>query len=243
MTVKFAFAIPTRNSIDTFEQALVSLAGQSYKDWRAVIVDDCSTDGTVYAIEIVATELGISNKLKVLSNETRSWEVANTIKALDCIQSDEIVCRLDLDDYLCDLNALEIIAKRYEKDPQLDVLWTGHRWWDKNGITTMNISGPMSQGADPYKHPWVSSHLKTFRRSLLNDVSDVNYRNCDGEYFKRIGDQTFMLPAIAKARKCEFLPIAAYAYYCPMDSSNFQTEDAKLQKEEADYLRNRGFIK
>ena len=122
-------------------------------------------------------------------------------------------------------------------------IWTGHRWWDQNGITTMNISGPMSQNADPYKHPWVSSHLKTFRRSLFNDVSDANYRNRDGEYFKRIGDQTFMLPAIAKARKYEFLPIAAYAYYCPMNSSNFQTEDAKSQKEEADYLRNRGFIK
>lgn len=243
MTVKFAFAIPTRNSAATLEQALMSLAGQSYKNWRAVIVDDCSTDGTDEAIEIAATELGIRSKLTVIRNEERLWEIANTLKALEIIQSDEIVCRLDLDDYLCDLNALEIIARRYDKDPKLDVLWTAHRWYDANGITTMNISKSMPQGADPYTHPWVSSHLKTFRRSLLDDVSDANYRGIDGEYFKRIGDQTFMLPALTRARKYEFLSIAAYAYFCPMDPSNFQTDDAKLQKEEADYLRARGFVK
>lgn len=243
MTAKFAFAIPTRNSTKTLEQALVSLAGQSYKNWRAVIVDDCSTDGTASAIEIVASELGIRNKLTVIQNDERLWEIANTLKALEVIQPDEIVCRLDLDDYLCDLNALEIIARRYDKDPELDALWTAHRWFDANGITTMNISKSMPQGADPYAHPWVSSHLKTFRRSLLTDVSDANYRGKDGEYFKRIGDQTFMLPALARARKHEFLPIAAYAYFCPMDPSNFQTDDAKFQKEEADYLRARGFVK
>jgi glycosyltransferase involved in cell wall biosynthesis len=243
MTVKFAFAIPTRNSTKTLEKTLVSLAGQSYEGWRAVIVDDCSTDGTKEKIADVANGLGILDKLTLIRNEERSWEIVNTIKALEKIQPDEIVCRLDLDDYLCDLNALEIIARRYAKDPELDALWTAHRWFDKNGITTMNISGPMPQGADPYKHPWVSSHLKTFRRSLLAGVSDANYRGKDNEYFKRIGDQTFMLPALARARKHEFLPIAAYAYFCPMDPGNFQTDDAKFQKEEADYLRARGFVK
>jgi glycosyltransferase involved in cell wall biosynthesis len=240
---KFAFAIPTRNSTKTLTKTLVSLAGQSYDNWRAVIVDDCSTDETVLQIQHNAKDLSIANKLTIIRNETRSWEIVNTLKALEQIQPDEIVCRLDLDDYLCDLNVLEIIARRYAKDPELDALWTAHRWFDSNGITTMNISGPMPQGADPYKHPWVSSHLKTFRRSLLTGVSDANYRAKDGEYFKRIGDQTFMLPALAKARKHEFLPIAAYAYFCPMDPGNFQTDDAKFQKEEADYLRARGFVK
>jgi glycosyltransferase involved in cell wall biosynthesis len=243
VTTKFAFAIPTRNSISTLEQALLSLAGQSYKGWRAVIVDDGSTDGTADAIDIIALELGIRHKLTIIRNEERSWEIVNTLKALDLIQPDEIVCRLDLDDYLSDLNALEIIARRYDMDPELDALWTGHRWFDKDGITTMNISAPMPQGADPYKHPWVSSHLKTFRRSLLTGVSDLNYRSKDGEYFKRVGDQAFMLPALARARKHEFLPIAAYAYFCPMDPGNFQTDDAKFQKEEADYIRVRGFVR
>jgi glycosyltransferase involved in cell wall biosynthesis len=243
MTIQFAFAIPTRNSTKTLAKTLVSLAGQSYDHWRAVIVDDCSTDGTKDKIAAVASDLGILGKLTLIRNDVRSWEIVNTLKALEQIQPDEIVCRLDLDDYLCDLNALEIIARRYAKDLELDALWTAHRWFDSNGVTTMNISGPMPQNADPYKHPWVSSHLKTFRRSLLTGVSDLNYRGKDGEYFKRIGDQTFMLPALARARKHEFLPIAAYAYFCPMDPGNFQTDDAKFQKEEAHYLRSRGFVK
>jgi glycosyltransferase involved in cell wall biosynthesis len=243
MAVKFAFAIPTRNSVETVEQALMSLAAQSYKKWRAVIVDDCSTDSTVDAIEMVALELGISNKLKIIQNTERLWEIANTVKCLEHIRDDEVVCRLDLDDYLCDLNALEIIAKHYDKDPELDIVYTAHRWYDQNGITTQNISGPMPSNADPYKYPWCASHFKTFRKSVLNDVSDMNFRDSSGEYFKRIGDQAFMLPALFKARKHKFVPISAYAYRCSMSPETFQTEDAKYQKQEADYLRNRGFVK
>lgn len=170
------------------------------------------------------------------------WEIANIIQALQHVEPDEIVCRLDFDDYLCDLNALEIIAKQYETDPQLDVVYTAHRWFDENGITTQNISGPMPQGVDVYKHPWCASHFKTFRKNVLDGVSDANYRGVDGQYFKRIGDQAFMLPALHRARKHKFVPIAAYAYYCPMMPSNFQTEDAKFQKEEAEFLRSRGFV-
>ena len=151
MTTKFAFVVPTRNSITTLEQTLVSLAGQSHKQWRAVVIDDCSTDGTPEALEIVALELGIRDKIDIVRNDERLWEVANVLKGLARVHSDEVVCRLDLDDYLCDLNALEIVAQAYDQVPDLDALWTGHRWFDSNGITNRNISGPLPTGADPYK--------------------------------------------------------------------------------------------
>lgn len=242
MSIRFAFVIPTRNSSKTLRQAIISLAAQSYKNWHAIVIDDQSSDNTADFLDLVATELNVRSKFTIIRNTERMWEVANVLKAFEFIKDNEIICRLDLDDYLCDLNALEIIAKNYEKDPELDVVWTAHRWWDANGISTMNISGPMPPNADPYKHPWVASHFKTFKKSLLSNVADSNYRDKNGEYFKRIGDQTFMLPALYKARKYKFISIAAYAYFCPMNQSNFQTEDAKFQKEEAEFLRNRGFI-
>lgn len=240
--IKFAFAIPTRNSTKTLEQALVSLAGQSYKGWRAVIVDDCSTDGTAEAIGIVGTELGIRDKLTIISNDERSWEIVNTLKALDQIQSDEIVCRLDLDDYLCDLNALEIIAQAYERFPTVDVVYSKQRWFDENTLTNFNISKDLPKNADPYIHPWVTSHFKTFRRSLLLNVKDENYRGVDGEYFKRIGDQAFMLPALKNARDWLFLQHPFYAYRCSLKPETFQSEDAKFQAAEAEFLRRRGYI-
>ena len=227
------------------------MAGQSYPDWRAVIVDDCSEDGTPDVIREVGSRLGLNcpcdyrpdkPKLDIIVNTDRKWEIANTLLALDTISDDEIVCRLDLDDYLCDLNALEIISKAYAMSNDIDVVYSKHRWFDDNGVSNFNISAELPAGADPYKHKWVTSHFKTFKKCLLNNVDEENYRGADGEYFRRIGDQTFMLPALKNAKRWIYIPLAFYAYRCSMEPETFQTEDAKFQASEAEFLRARGYV-
>jgi len=242
VTTKFCFVIPTRNSEKTLRQALLSLAGQSYPHWRAVIVDDCSDDDTLHELERTACDLHIQDRITVLGNETRKWEVANVVAGLSLVESDEVVCRLDLDDYLCDLNALEIMAQAYTSFPDVDVVYSKHRWFDEEKLTNFNISAKLPAGADPYVHPWVTSHFKTFKRSLLKDVKDENYRDANGEYFKRIGDQVFMLPALKNARSWLFVEQSLYAYRCSLKPETFQTDDAKYQATEAAYLRSRGYV-
>lgn len=240
--IQFAFAIPTRNSVKTARQAIASMAFQSYPHWHAVVVDDCSTDGTASFVEKVAEEFGVKDKFTVVRNRERLWEVANVLQAMSWMSHDDVVCRLDLDDYLCDLNALEILAKAYTEIPDLDAAWTNHRWFDDNGVTNMNISKAMPADADPYKHPWVSSHFKTWRREVSKQVFDANYRGADDEYIKRAGDQAIYLPVLKLARRRIHIPIAMYAYRCDMSPQTFQTDDARFQKEEAEFLRTRGFL-
>lgn len=240
--INFAFAIPTRNSIKTARQALLSMAGQSHADWRAVVVDDCSTDGTPEFIEACAKQLGITDRVTVLRNRQRAWEVSNVLRALSFIEDDEIVCRLDLDDYLCDLNALEIMAKAYEQNPGLEAAWSKHRWLQSSGVTNFNISQVMPADADPYRYQWVSSHLKTWRRSVSRQVADANYRGQDGSYIKRAGDQAIYLPVLKLAKRRVHVPVVMYAYRCEMSQETFSSDDARFQKEEAEFLRNRGLI-
>jgi len=240
--IEFGFAIPTRNSVKTARQAIASMAFQSYPHWHAVVVDDCSTDGTANFIEKCAEEFGVSDKVRVIRNKERMWEVHNVLVAMSWMDDEDIVCRLDLDDYLCDLNALEILAKAYTEIPDLDAAWTNHRWFDERGITSQNISAGMPANADPYKHPWVSSHLKTWRKEVSKRVFDANYRGPDDEYIKRAGDQAIYLPVLKLARRRVHIPVATYAYRCDMSPETFQTDDAKFQKEEAEFLRARGFL-
>lgn len=218
------------------------MAFQSYTHWHAVVVDDCSTDGTAAFVEKCAEEFGVRDKFTVIRNDKRMWEVANVLQAMSWMDDDEVVCRLDLDDYLCDLNALEILARAYTEIPDLDAAWTNHRWFDDRGVTSQNISAPMPAAADPYKHPWVSSHLKTWRKSVSKRVFDANYRGPDDEYIKRAGDQAIYLPVLKLARRRVHIPIATYAYRCDMSPETFQTDDARFQKEEAEFLRARGFL-
>lgn len=239
----FTFVVPTRNSSKTLEKALASVAYQSYENWDMIIVDDASTDDTVYQIRRFCENFNIEGNVKVIRNTERLWEVHNILEALKHVESNNIVCRLDLDDYLTDLNALEIINRAYNENELLDVAWTSHRWYDSSGVTPNNISSYMPNGVDVYKFPWCSSHLKTFRKYLIEGVRDENFRGQDGEYFKRIGDQAIYLPVLHNSKRYAHLPFVSYAYYCDMSPQTFQTDDAKFQKSEAEFLRQRGYIK
>ena len=105
------------------------------------------------------------------------------------------------------------------------------------------ISRELPKDADPYKHPWVSSHLKTFRKKLIEAVDDKNFRGENGEYFKRIGDQAIYLPVLRNANgKWHHEPICAYHYTIELKPETFQTDDAKFQRDEGIYLRTRGYI-
>jgi glycosyltransferase involved in cell wall biosynthesis len=198
-----------------------------------------STDGTPEIIEQIKNYLGIDDdKISLTVNKEKMWEVRNIIEALKECESNDIVCRLDGDDWLSDTDALSIIDHRY-KELKCGALWTAHRW----SFSDHNISGPLPRNADPYSHPWVSSHLKTFRKSLIENVKDENFRGPDGKYFRRIGDQTIYLPVLHQAAgNWHFEPIVAYHYTIDLGHETFQTEDAKFQKQEGEFLRQRGFV-
>jgi hypothetical protein len=185
----------------------------------------------------------IEPKVEVVINDEKLWEVGNVLAMIrsDLVREDDIICRLDGDDFLCDLCALQDLNAVYESE-NLGVCWTAHRWGD----TLQNISGPLPPDADPYKHEWVSSHFKTFRKFLITDVDDENFRGEDGKYIKRTGDQAIYLPVLWQARERKlnsgYLPRCMYYYTIDMRPETFQTEDAKFQRLEGEFIRRRGYV-
>lgn len=248
---RFCVIAPTFNAEKTIRQSMLSLAAQSYQNWKLIVVDDMSTDETRRVSLNLASNLGFykyaceeTNKFQLITNETKKWEIENTLIALKHCRDDDIIVRLDMDDYLINNTVFEQLAHIYDENPEVDAIWTNHMWFsEKDGLTNTNISGPMSSGTDPYKHPWVSSHMKTWRKHVSNGVSDANYRGEDGKYFTRIGDQAFYLPVLKLARNIGHFAITAYAYRCDQSKETFGTDDAKHQATEAQFLRKRGFLK
>lgn len=58
MTAALDFIIPAHNAAATIGDTLRSLVAQTARDWRALVVDDGSTDGTLATARAVAEELG-----------------------------------------------------------------------------------------------------------------------------------------------------------------------------------------
>lgn len=241
---KFVFVACSYNMSRTLSQMLMSIIGQSYDNWKVVVADDVSDpehlEESIKVIEHFYEFLGPEQKDKLVfcGNVRKKWETENVLTMIrtDC-EDDDIVCRIDADDWLTDLDALAYLNAIYEMTG-VDAAWSAHRW----GFTDKNISGPMPVAADPYKHPWVSSHLKTFRKHLINNVKDENFRGEDGNYIRRCGDQAIYLPVLKNAKKWGFVPRVFYHYTINDVPETYQTDDAKFQRDEALFLRARGYV-
>ena len=244
---RFVFVVPMFNASKTLGRMLHSVLGQSYANWRIIIIDDVSdvdqwNSCLKTTFDLHVASLGIeslnTDRIVISRNDSKQWEVANVLKGISMCDDDDIVCRLDADDWLTDLDALAIIDSTYRQH-RLDCLWTAHRW----AFSDKNISGPLPNNADPYVHPWVSSHLKTFKKRLLSGVNDLNFRGEDGEYIRRAGDQAIYLPALHNSQRRAYVPRVMYHYTIKDVPETYQTPDARFQRDEALFLRARGYVK
>jgi glycosyltransferase involved in cell wall biosynthesis len=238
---RFCFVAPMYNASEYVGQMLYSIFGQSYDNWKIILIDDVSSpEHKNLSTEIIQRFKALDkkgDKIDVYWNDQKKWEVANVLKGISMCEDNDIICRIDADDWLTDLDALAILNAAYTR-LNCDALWTMHRW----GFSDKNISAAMPTDVDPYKYPWVSSHLKTFRKHLLNGVNDQNYRGEDGNYIRRAGDQAIYLPVLKRATNRVFLPRCLYHYTINDVPETYQTSDAKFQRDEAIFLHERGYV-
>jgi glycosyltransferase involved in cell wall biosynthesis len=229
------------NASTTLTRMFHSIAGQSYEDWKIILIDDVSSiDHASEQVKIIGRFQNIVGfeRIQFIVNETKKWETANVLFGAKQCKSDDILVRLDADDYLTDLDALAIMDQVYSQT-NCDLAWSMHRW----GLTDRNISGPLPNGVDPYKVPWCTSHMKTCRRKLLDGVSYENFLNQNGELVKRAGDQAFFLPCLRNSKNRTFVQRVLYHYHIDeKDGAVYQTDDARFQREEAEFLRHRGYV-
>lgn len=238
----FVFVTPAYNCNRSIVQTCMSMIAQSYTNWRAIIYDDMSTDNTPDVVDSLTAKLGVKDRIQVISRKEKYGEVRNTIDAMKDIDDNEVVCRLDGGDWLTDLDALVILDQIYRsRDPA--VLWTKHRW----EYTSKNISGPLAPDIDAYKYPWVTSHLKTFRKKSINDINHKNFKDEDGNWIMIACDQAVFLPILHKAkiedRPRLFLPHVFYHYSIDLQNPDLFTCDRSIrQKQSAELIRARGYI-
>ena len=106
----------------------------------------------------------------------------------------------------------------------------------------MNISRELPDKIDPYGWPWSSSHLKTFKSSLLKLVSDENFTDLDGKWFIRGYDQALMLPLLYVSKNRKFISDVCYVYNINSVSVEDRTWVERDQMFTINLVRARGFI-
>ena len=239
----FKIVIPVRNAEEQVARCLYSIWAQTHTNWSVIIIDDNSTDGTISEINRFLKKFeNAQDKVTVIENDNQYHALPNILTGISMASDDDIICHVDGDDWLCDMDALTLINEQYNHPEQtVGAVWTNQRW----GFTITGGSKPLPKDANVYQHEWVTSHLKTFRKFLINDIDMENFYNAQGEYFKRVADQAIYLPVLERCQQLElsrsYLPICAYHYNISPDADMF-SNDSLQQQAESLFLRNRGFI-
>lgn len=118
------------NCADTIRQSIDSVLSQTYTNWRMIICDDCSTDGTKVIIMDYASKY--PDKFVIIQNEKNSKLAFSLNHCLEYAEG-EFSARMDGDDY--------IAPDRFEKQvtylrshPGIDLVSTWMQAFNDNGL-------------------------------------------------------------------------------------------------------------
>jgi glycosyltransferase involved in cell wall biosynthesis len=207
--------IPAYNCEKWIVRTLDSVAMQMYPDEHCTIVDDASTDGTR---KIINRELDrLPGDWNVIYNGENRKMPHNLVEIRDG-DPDDVIFLLDGDDYLPHDLVLNLVAAQFD-DPELWLTYGSYTREDPTHMPNPAVPYPpeiieaanfrgFSSISLLYNHPLV------FRRWLLNELSDAELQDDEGEWFTRCYDHVIMMPMLELAARGHFkwLPEVLYVY-------------------------------
>ena len=191
--------IPSYNNEPWCIENLESVACQTYKHFRAVYINDCSSDKTGSLVDSYIASHNLRKKFTVIHNKERRGALYNFYHAITKCDPNEIIVVLDGDDRLIDSSVLSYIAKLYEKNP---ALWLTYGSLISKPIPRRSVCREFPRHINKrrdYRHfPFVSSHLRTFYAGLFQEIKKSDLME-NGQFLASAGDVATMLPMLEMA--------------------------------------------
>lgn len=192
--MNFIIVTACRNS-KHIERCIESVRKQEHKNWRQIIIDDCSIDDTFERAKKASDN---NSKINIIKNTERKYALKNIVECVwKYAAQDDIVVMLDGDDWLSDSSVLHHIEFEYLRTGA-DALWTQHI----NSDGTEGNSGDMS--GDPITCSWRMSHLRTFKKHLIHGVNPAVFLDENGDWWKCAYDQALYRPILKVAKNPVF---------------------------------------
>ena len=236
MTVNIEIFVPAYNCEKWIERCLNSILVQDYPHFNMTMVDDASTDSTGELMETFA----YLSEDKVIHNATNQ-KMPRNLTYLREGNPDDVIFIVDGDDYLPHEHVFTEVARCFQ-DPDLWLMYGSYtRYPDPSWMPNPALPFPpeiidgisyreYSTYALVYNHPLV------FRRWLLNEVSDREMQDNDGNWFDCAYDHVIMMPMLELASFGHFKwnPEILYVY----NEENTMSEAKNEQRMEGVRVHN-----
>jgi len=243
--IEFAIIAPTYNNMSPDPKTkrpfcvehIESIAKQKYPHalYKIYCIDDCSTDGTADMLDRMVTSLGIQDITVVHRNKQRKKALYNIWHQIHALPDHVVVVTVDGDDPLPHKNVLSRLAYEYQ-DPNV---WLTYGQFQHYPSGMMGHCAPFSEEVIKKrayrKHPWLASHLRTFKAGLFKNIKLEDLISKDNEFYPMTWDQAFMFPMLEMASKGHFRFISEVLYLYKETPRNDYKVDyslmARLEKE------------
>lgn len=219
MEEKVSVIVPNYNCENFIEETVNSVINQTYKNWELLIVDDCSTDGSV---EVIKKLQAADGRIKLFINEKNSGAAASRNKALK-EASGKWIAFLDSDDLWLPDKLEKQIAFMEENGYKFS--YTAYEHIDENSNSlNVRVTGPK-----------VLSKRKMFRYcypgclTVMYDSSDVGAVQIPDEIANGENDYAIWLK-VCKAYKCYYLNEILSLYRVRNSSLSHKSKKTKLMK-------------
>lgn len=133
-----SIVVPMHNAELYIEQTIKSVLGQTYANWELILVDDCSTDETLRAVDLLLEEILPQQKERIHVIRLReNVGAANTRNAGTETAKGRYLCFLDADDLWKEDKLEKQIA--FMEDNKAAFSFTSYEFGDADAVGTGKI--------------------------------------------------------------------------------------------------------
>jgi len=240
------------NCRDYIKQCIESVASQDYDNYRHILIDDCSTDDTISIVSefLDSMSKSIRDKFELRVNSENRGAVRNQIEAIREIDDNEsIIILLDGDDSLVnDNNIFNFYNNIYDDGTEFTY---GSCWSQADNIPLIAQPYPESIKKNreyrKYHFNWILpyTHLRTFKKRLLDNVDDASFKDDQGNWYKAGGDGAvfYSLLEAADPGKVRCIQDVVYNYNDKNPLNDYKVNDKEQTRTAKEIIKKNSELK
>ena len=204
-----AIVIPSYTNSQWYRQTLGSVCAQAYDNFRAIYVDDGSSDQTGALVARFIED----HAVQLIRNTVRVGALENLYGSIHACDDQEIIILLDGDDWLAHPGVLQKLNAVYA---DLDC-WMTYGQYASWPAPVPGYSRPIpvqvTETNTFREYDWCASHLRSFSAWLFKRINREDLLSPWGTFYPMAWDQALMFPMLEMAgHRAKFIPDVLYTY-------------------------------
>ncbi|MCH9617844.1 MAG: hypothetical protein SP4CHLAM5_11870 [Chlamydiia bacterium] len=228
---KMVVCILSYNNENYYKRNLDGLFMQDYENFKAVYIDDASTDNTWELVNDYVKEKGFEDKITLIRNEKNVGAMSNWYHLIHSLEDDDIVVTYDGDDFFAHKDVLKRVNQAYA-DERVWLTYGTYKVFPENNdfpIYSKAVKSADLARGNHRKLGWFSSHLRTFYAGLAKKIPVKNFQYDNGRFFISGPDYSLMLYMMDMAREHVFyIPEVLYIWNNDTPLNEYKCADQSL---------------